>query len=121
MYLYKIKWTLQKLCVIGEHEDKIVTELKSQDVTFLEDNCPRMGEIDRDLHLYEMMDPNIRSTPKQQLMLELSGSELVPITSTVKESILRKSFWQIIPQWQFEIAREIHIVTQYDDVEPKLV
>ena len=37
-----------------------------------------------------MMDPDIRSTPKQQLMLEPSGSELVPIASTVKESILRK-------------------------------
>ena len=62
-----------------------------------------------------MMDPNIRSTPKHQLMLEISGSELVPIASTIKESILRKSFRQ------FEIAREIHIVTQYDDVELKLV
>ena len=48
-------------------------------------------------------------------MLELSGSELVPIASTIKESILRKSFRQ------FEIAREIHIVTQCDDVELKLV
>ena len=50
-----------------------------------------MGEIDRDLHLYEMIDPDIRSTPKQQLMLEPSESELVPITSIVKESMLRKS------------------------------
>ena len=100
---------------IGEHEDKTVTELESQDVTFLEDDCPRICEIDRDLHLYEMMDPNIRSTPKQQLMLEISGSELVPIASTIKESILRKSFRQ------FEIEGEVHIVTQYDDVDPKLV
>ena len=46
---------------IGEHEDGIVTKLKSQNVTFLEDDFPCMGEIDRDLHLYEMMDPNIRS------------------------------------------------------------
>ena len=50
---------------ICEHEDKTVTKLESQDVTFLEDDCPCMDEIDRDLHLYEMMDPNIRSTPKQ--------------------------------------------------------
>ena len=61
--------------LIGEHEDGIVIELESQDVTFLEDDFPHMGEIDRDLHLYEMMDPDIRSTPKQQLMLEPSGSE----------------------------------------------
>ena len=44
-----------------------------------------------------MMDPNIRSTLEQQLMLEPSGSELVPITSTVNESMLRKSSQKIIP------------------------
>ena len=76
---------------IGEYENGIVTELESRDVTFLEDDFPHMGEIDRDLHLYEMMDPDIRSTPKQQLMLEPSGSDLVPIASIVKELILRKS------------------------------
>ena len=48
-----------------------------------------MGEIDRDLHLYEMMNPDIRSTPEQQLMLE--SSELVLLANTVKESVLRKS------------------------------
>ena len=106
---------------IGEHDDGTITELESEDDTFLEDDFPRIGEIDRDLHLYEMMDPDIRSTPKQKLMFEPSGSELVPITSTVKKSILRKSSRQIIPRWQFEIEREVHIVTQYDDVEPKLV
>ena len=83
---------------IGEYEVGIVTKLKSQNVTFLEDDFPRIGEIDRDLHLYEMMDPDIRSTPKQKLMFEPSGSELVPITSTVKKSILRKSSRQIIPR-----------------------
>ena len=36
---------------IGEHEDKIVIELKSWDVLLLEDNFPCMSEIDRDLHL----------------------------------------------------------------------
>ena len=54
-------------------------------------------------------------------MLEPSGSELVPIASTVKKSILRTSSQQIIPQRRFEIEREVHIVTQYDDVEPKSV
>ena len=50
--------------LIGEHEDGIVTELKSRDVMFLEGNFPRMDEIDRDLHLYEIMNPNIRSIPE---------------------------------------------------------
>ncbi|KAL6330235.1 hypothetical protein AAG906_040157 [Vitis piasezkii] len=57
--------------------------------------CKLEFEIDKDLHLYEMMDPNIRSTPKQQLMFEPNGSEL--------------------------IEEEVHIVTQYDDAEPKSV
>ena len=83
---------------IGEHDDGTITELESEDDTFLEDDFPRIGEIDRDLHLYEMMDHDIRSTPKQKLMFEPSGSELVPITSTVKKSILRKSSRQIIPR-----------------------
>ena len=51
-----------------------------------------MGEIDRDLHLYEMMDPEIRSIPEHQLMLESSGSELVLVASIVKESMLIKKF-----------------------------
>ena len=68
---------------IGEHEDGTVTKLESWDVMFLKDNFPHTGEIDRDLHLYEMMDPNIRSTLEQQLMLEHSRSEHL-IASTIK-------------------------------------
>ena len=113
--------TLKGYVFINEHEDGIVTKLESWDVIFVEDDFPCTSEIDRDLHLYEMMDPNIRSTPKQQLMLEPSGSELIPITSTVNESMLRKSSQKIIPWWWFEIEQEVHIITQYDDVEPKSV
>ena len=54
-------------------------------------------------------------------MLEPRGNELVPIASMIKESMLRKSSRQIIPWQWFEIEEEVHIVTQYDDVEPKLV
>ena len=50
---------------IGNHEDGIVTKLKSRDVTFLEDDFPHTSEIDRDLHLYEMMNLDIRSTLEQ--------------------------------------------------------
>ena len=76
---------------IDEHEEGTVTELELWDVTFLEDDFPCTSEIDRDLHLYEMMNLNIRFTPEQQLMLKSSGSELVLVASTVKESMLRKS------------------------------
>ena len=106
---------------ISDHEDGTITELESLNATFFEDNFPCISEIDKDLHLYEMMDPNIRSTPKQQLMFEPNGSELVPRASIVKYSMLRKSSWQIILQRWFEIEGEVHIVTQYDDVEPKSV
>ena len=58
---------------------------------FLENDFPCTGEIDRDLHLYEMMDPDIRSIPEQQLMLESSGTKLVLVASIIKESMLRKS------------------------------
>ena len=44
---------------IGENADGTVTEIESQDVTFLENDFSKVGEIDRDLHLYEMMDPEI--------------------------------------------------------------
>ena len=64
---------------------------------FLKDDFPRTSEIDRDLLLYEMMDLDIRSIPKQQLMRESNGSELVLVASIVKESMLRKSSQQIIP------------------------
>ena len=37
---------------IGEHEDETILELESWDVTFLKDNFPCMGEIDRDLHFH---------------------------------------------------------------------
>ena len=40
-------------------------------------------EIDKDLHLYEMMDSNIRSMHEYQLMLELSGSEQVLIATII--------------------------------------
>ena len=50
---------------IGKHEDGIVIKLKSRDVTFLEDDFPHTSEIDRDLHLYDMMNLDIRSTLEQ--------------------------------------------------------
>ena len=39
----------------SEHEDGMVIELETRDVTFLEGDFPCMGEIDRDLRLNEMI------------------------------------------------------------------
>ena len=50
-----------------------------------------MGKIDKVLHFYEMMDPDIRFIPEQQLMFESNESELVLIASIVKEPMLRKT------------------------------
>ena len=52
---------------------------------------PIVGKVDKVLHFYEMMDPDIRFIPEQQLMFESNESELVLIASTVKELMLRKS------------------------------
>ena len=56
----------------------------------LKDDFLCLGKIDSDLCFYEIMDPNTRSAPKQQLMLKLSKSELVLVASILRESILRK-------------------------------
>ena len=52
---------------ISEHEDETIIAFESQNVTFLEDDFPCTCEIDRNLHLYEIMDLDIRFTLKQQL------------------------------------------------------
>ena len=76
---------------ISEHEDEIIIELESQDATFLEDDLPCASDIDRDLYLYEIIDPDIRSIPEQQLMFESSESELVLVVSKLREPMLKKS------------------------------
>ena len=78
---------------ISEHEDEIIIELESQDPTFLEDDLPCASDIDRDLYLYEIIDPDIRSIPEQQLMFESSESELVLVVSKLREPMLKKSSW----------------------------
>ena len=56
----------------------------------LKDDFLCLGKIDSDLCLYEIMDPNTRSAPKQQLMLKLSKIELVLVANILREPILRK-------------------------------
>ena len=42
---------------IGEHTDGGITEIESRDMTFLENDFPTRGEINRDYALYEMDEP----------------------------------------------------------------
>ena len=45
---------------LGEDINGSITEIESQDVVFLEEDFPGRGEIDRDLHFYEMEDPEVK-------------------------------------------------------------
>ena len=41
---------------IGENEDGSITEIKSQDATFFENDFPKRGHVDKDSQLYELGD-----------------------------------------------------------------
>ena len=91
MCLYKIQWTLQRVCIHRWAWRWNSNWIRITRCHILRGRFSTTGKIDKDLHLYEMMDPKIRSLLEQQLMLKLSGSELGLVASTVKESMLRKS------------------------------
>ena len=38
----------------GEHPSEGLTEIESRDVEFLENEFPRIGEVDKDSQLYEL-------------------------------------------------------------------
>ena len=48
--------------LIGEQLDGSVTELESRDVDFIESEFPNIGEVEKNLTLYEMMD-QVRGAP----------------------------------------------------------
>ena len=65
---------------LGEHTDGTVTEIESRDISFLESNFPKRGEIDRDFTFYEMDEPSGSTEPsdgtQEAIMdLDLSGSK----------------------------------------------
>ena len=45
--------------LIGEQPDGSVTELESRDVDFIESEFPNIGEVEKNLTLYEMMDQEV--------------------------------------------------------------
>ena len=78
--------------LIGEQPDGSMTELESRDVDFIESEFPNIGEVEKNLTLYEMMDQEVGApsrlvedkeeipeTPKD------SGSDLQPSGSTPLE------------------------------------
>ena len=45
--------------LIGEQPDGSMTELESRDVDFIESEFPNIGEVEKNLTLYEMMDQEV--------------------------------------------------------------
>ena len=78
--------------MIGEQPNGSVTEVESRDIDFIENEFPSRGEVDKDLTLYEMMDPNEGAPSSlienQEEILETprdSGSDLQPSGSAPLE------------------------------------
>ena len=61
---------------IGEQEDGSKTEIESRDITFLENDFPRQGQIGEDLLLYETND-QIASASRELDPFFSSGSDLM--------------------------------------------
>jgi hypothetical protein len=78
--------------LIGEQPNGSVTEVESRDVDFIENEFPSRGEVDKDLTLYEIMDPNEGApsslVENQEEILETprdSGRDLQPSESASLE------------------------------------
>ena len=44
--------------ILGELPDRSVTEIESGDVDFLEEEFPKIGDVDRNLELHDIEEPN---------------------------------------------------------------
>ena len=119
--------------LIDEQPDGSVTEVESLDVDFIENEFPSRGEVNKDLTLYEMLDPNegassnlvknqeeIPETPRD------SGSDLQPSGSTPLEEDSQqpqphRSKHGSVSRRCFEIEGEAFMVSSQDDEEPRTV
>ena len=52
---------------ISELVDESWIEIESQDITFLENDFPNRGEINKNLQFFELEDPDIGGAPIQQI------------------------------------------------------
>ena len=110
---------------IDEHIDGGMIELESRDVTFIEDEFPSKGDIDKSVQIEELEDQDITITPSQiskdqPRSSTTSGSDtnvgLVP-----NDLPTRRSNRTIIPRRCFEIEREAFMLAVHDSDEPKNV
>ncbi|CAA7045970.1 unnamed protein product [Microthlaspi erraticum] len=112
--------------LIGEHSDGSITEIESRDVTFLENDFPKRGEIDRVLHLEEIPDHTSIPPTNQSVEVSEGSHELSQLSGreTLVESQdieLRRSNRGNVPRRRFEIEEEAFMVALYDDLEPRSV
>ena len=119
--------------MIGEQLDESVTELESRDVDFIESEFPNIGEVEKNLTLYEMVDQEegapsrlvedkeeIPETPRD------SGSDSQPSRSTPLEvdpqqPQPRRSNRGNVPHRCFKIEGEAFMIASQNDDEPKTV
>ena len=122
---------------IGEDSDGRITEIKSRDVIFLENDFPKKGNIDKSSHLYKMeeaqraypieWEPVLNEENSQELLppSQLSGRDEVANAILIGENNndpqLRRSTPPKILKRLFAIENEVYIVTPHDDEEPKTV
>ena len=67
--------------IYGDHPDGGLTEIESCDIVFLKDDYPSIGEVKRDLELYELEEPQDNAPQSPELEVEMQ-----PISETVENS-----------------------------------
>ena len=119
--------------LIGEQPDGSMTELESRDVDFIESEFPNIGEVEKNLTFYEMMDQEVgapsRLVEDNEEIPETprdSGSNSQPSRSTPLEvdpqqPQPRRSNHRNVPHRRFEIKGEAFMIASEDDDEPKTV
>jgi hypothetical protein len=119
--------------LIGGQPDGSVTEVKSRDVDFIENEFLSRGEIDKDLTLYEMIDLNegapsslvenqeeIPETPRD-CGNDLQPSRSTPLEEDSQQPQPRRSKRGSVPCCRFEIEGEAFMVSSQDDEELRTV
>ena len=118
---------------IGEHSDGGLTEIESRDATFLENDFPSRGEVDRSVSLYELhetREDDMQSHAVQEAVLQLQENEedvsqnldVASSSDFVSQELHpRRSGRGIVPRRRFEIEGEVFMITPQDEEEPKTV
>ncbi|OMO85551.1 retrovirus-related Pol polyprotein from transposon TNT 1-94 [Corchorus capsularis] len=108
----------------GEHPDGGMREMESRNVKFLEEEFPSIGEVQNDLHLYELQEEitqpfvdggEIRTQPEID---KGSGSMPIEVDSQNESIELRRSSRGNVPRRRFEIDNNAFISISQDDDEP---